>query len=56
MNLNLVLNRRVDAKEKLIGKRIFLKFDIADRFGFLLSERTTEGLMRKQGLTDFDTK
>jgi hypothetical protein len=53
----LVLNRRVDGRERLIGQMVMpgLGFDTDQRFGMLVIERTTEDLMREQGITDFGT-
>ena len=53
----LVLNRCVDAKEKMIGELLFVPgFTPQQRFGLLLMELTTESEMKKQGKTDFGTK
>lgn len=53
----LVLNRRVDGREKMIAQMIMpgLGFTTGERFGMLLLERTTENLMRKQEIIDFGT-
>jgi hypothetical protein len=53
----LVLNRRVDAKEKMIAEMLITPgLSADDKFAMLLMEKTVETSMKNKGMTDFGTK
>ncbi|OGK09245.1 hypothetical protein A2767_06910 [Candidatus Roizmanbacteria bacterium RIFCSPHIGHO2_01_FULL_35_10] len=52
----LVLNRRVDAKEKMITQMIFGLNTPKDKFAMLLMEFEIEKSMKEKGMSDFGTK
>lgn len=51
----LVLNRRVGAKEKMIAQMIYPSIPVKDKFGMLLMEYEVEKRMKEKGMTDFGT-
>lgn len=52
----LVLNRRVDGKERMIAQIISSRMSPAEKFGLLLMEAGVEKSMTEQGITDFGTR
>ena len=53
----LILNRRVDGRERMIGELMFdPSLDSDEKFALLLMEKATEKEMSKKGIKDFGTK
>lgn len=53
----LVLNRRVDGKERMIAEMLFTQgLSADDKFAMLLMEKAVETSMKGKGMTDFGTQ